>query len=379
MPKFISQTKLSPEDAGRIVRYRYLRSVAEKLGGAKIATGHHRDDQAETVLIHMLRGAGSTGIRGMQPVNGEIIRPLLAVSREEINEYCADHHLQPRFDSSNRETNYLRNRIRLTLLPELEKQYNVAVKDALCRTATIVGDEHDFIRLAAQNMWSQVAVEQEEKLFIHTRKMEPIHVAVKREIFRLAIEKKRGSLAGISFDHLEMLLELLATGRVGSIVDLPGELAASKSYDGVYLGPRRSAQLAKTDFLGHMLAVPGITHIAELGISIITEVTEVTEVMEETDRMSSHAAVFDWLALKPPLLVRTRHDGDRFQPLGFHGSKKLKDFFIDAKVPRQERDYIPILCDGQDIIWVGGYRQAEQGKITEQTKEFLKITIKVIE
>lgn len=372
VPKFILQSRLSAQEAARTVRYEYLRSIAEELGGAKIATGHHRDDQAETVLIHILRGAGSAGIRGMQPVNGDVIRPLLSVSRAEIAEYCAAHHLEPRFDSSNLKTNYLRNRIRLALLPELEKHYNSAVKDALCRTAAIVGDEHSFIQMTAQSIWPQVAVDQDDKIFIDTKKMQSIHIAVKREIFRMAIEKKRSCLTGISFDHVESLLELLANGRVGSVIHLPGGLVSCKSYDGIQLGLERAASMPKADFPGQILTVPGVNYIAELGIIVTTEVTD------ELGSSSPEGAVFDWLALSQPLFVRTRAPGDRFQPLGFQGSKKLKDFFIDAKVPREVRDHTPIICDRQGIIWVGGYRQAEIGKITDKTKKFLKILIKVI-
>ena len=371
VPKFILQSGLSVSDAARVVRYQYLRSVAQDLGGAKIATGHHRDDQAETVLINMLRGAGSTGIRGIQPVNGDIIRPLLSVSRAEINEYCTKHHLEPRFDSSNLKINYLRNRIRIVLLPELEKQYNSAIKDALCRTATIIGDEHDFIQVTARSMWSLVVTEQANKIFIDAKKMEPIHIAVRREIFRMAIEKKQGCLTGISFHHVETLLELLSTGRVGSIVQLPGQLVSYKSYHGVYLGKNDVVQPTKVDYLGQILSVPGTTYIPDLGIMINAEVTDELNITSH----SPQVAVFDWLVLDPPLFVRIRRDGDKFQPLGFHGSKKLKDFFIDGKVARQMRDCTPIICDNHGIIWVGGYRQAENGKVTHDTKKFLQITI----
>ena len=374
VPEFIVQTGLSGEDAARIVRYRYLRSIASELGGAKIATGHHRDDQAETVLINILRGAGSTGIRGIQPVNGDIIRPLLSVNRAEITEYCRAHYLEPRFDSSNQETHYLRNRIRIMLLPQLEKQYNVAIKDALCRTATIIGDEHDFIQTTAKRLWSQVAVQQATKIFIDAKNMESVHIAVKREIFRMAIEKKQGSLTGISFHHVEMLLELLSTGRVGSTRQLPGGLSAYKSYDGLYLDENNVVLPSSVDYGVQVLDVPGTIHIAELGIMITTELTD-----ERNSTCHSHVAVFDWLTLKPPLFVRTRRDGDKFQPLGFHGSKKLKDFFIDAKIARNVRNCTPIICDRQGIIWVGGYRQAESGKVTDKTKRFLQITIIKIE
>jgi len=374
VPKFIVQTGLSGEDAARVVRYRYLRSIAQELGGAKIATGHHRDDQAETVLIHILRGAGSAGIRGIQPVNGEIIRPLLSVSRTEIAEYCMVHHLEPRFDSSNLQTNYLRNRIRILLLPELEKQYNTSVKDALCRTATIVGDEHDFIQTTAVSMWDQVVTEQADKMFFDAKKMKPVHIAVKREIFRRAIEKKQGCLTGISFHHVETLIELLSTGRVGSMTQLPGELVAHKSYDGLYLGVNDVILPTKVEYPGQVLSVPGTTHITELGIMITIEVTD-----ERGSSPPPNVAVFDWLALQPPLFVRIRGDGDKFQPLGFRGSKKLKKFFIDAKVARRVRDCTPIIWDSEGIIWIGGYRQAQSGRVTDKTKKFLKITIIKIE
>ena len=373
VPKFIIETGLSEEDAARVVRYRYLRRIAEELGGAKIATGHHRDDQAETVLINILRGAGSTGIRGIQPVNGEIIRPLLSVSREEIVKYCKTHQLKPRFDSSNLQTDYLRNRIRIMLLPQLEKQYNVAIKDALCRTATIIGDEHDFIQTTVENMWRQVVTEQAGKIFIDAGKIESVHIAVKREIIRRAIEKKQGTLTGISFHHVEILLELLAHGRVGSMAQLPNALVACKSYDGLYLGVNDFTLPSKVDYQGQVLSVPGTTSIPALGVMITTDLTD-----EEDNSFHSHSAVFDWLTLSPPLFVRIRCAGDKFQPIGFHGTKKLKDFFIDAKIARQVRDCTPIICDSQDIIWVGGYRQAESGKVTDKTKKFLKITIREI-
>jgi len=374
VPKFIAQTGLSGADAARVVRYRYLRSVAADLGGAKIATGHHRDDQAETVLINILRGAGSSGIRGIQPVNGEIIRPLLSVSRTEITEYCRVHHLEPRLDSSNLKTNYLRNRIRILLLPALEKQYNSGIKDALCRMATIIGDEHDFIQTAAVSLWDQVVTEQANKIFIDGKKIKPVHIAVKRELFRMAIEKKQGYLTGISFHHVETLLELLSIGRVGSIAQLPGELVAYKSYDGLYLGVHDVMLPTRVDSLDCLLSVPGTTQLPKLAIMITTEVTD-----KGNSTPQPHVAVFDWLALHPPLFVRIRRDGDKFQPLGFHGSKKLKDFFIDAKIARQIRDCTPIIWDSHGIIWVGGYRQAESGKVTNKTEKFLTITITPLE
>lgn len=369
VPQFMEETGMSGEEAARVVRYQYLRQIAEKIGGAKIATGHHRDDQAETVLMNMLRGAGSAGIRGIQPINGDVIRPLLSVNRTEIIAYCKAEQLDPRFDSSNTNLNYLRNRIRIHLLPELEKQYNSTVKDALCKTATIIGDEHDFIQKSAAILWSQVVEECEKFLHIAAKPMKSVHIAIKREIFRMAIEKKHGSLTGISFNHVETLIEMLFNGRVGSVIRLPGGLTISKSYDGLYIGENPLSNEKKTGYFGHELMVPGNTQLSELGIQVIAEMTN-TFVKSQPG-----VAVFDVDDLSLPLFVRTRRIGDHFQPLGFKGSKKIKEFFIDEKVPRQMRDVVPIICDRQGIIWIGGYRQSENGKVTDNTKKFLVLKI----
>ena len=370
VPKVIKETSLSGQDASRVVRYQYLRKVARDIGGAKIATGHHRDDQAETVLINLLRGAGSVGIRGIQPINGDLIRPLLTVTRREIMEYCKEYQLEPRFDSSNLKTTYLRNRIRINLLPELEKQYNMSIKDALCRTATIVGDEHEFIRDTATEMYSKVVVERDEHLFIHRKKMEFIHIAVQREIFRMTIEKKQGCLTGISFHHVETLVELLATGQVGKIIQLPEGLMAWKTYDGLCLGIKEVDLGHKVTYRGQEIVVPGRTVIPELGIMLISELVD-----KSVQRSQPDIGLFDYLALAMPLSVRIRRSGDKFQPISFHGNKKLKEFLIDKKVPREKRDYMPIICDCDHIVWVGGCCQSEIGKVTEQTTQILQIKI----
>jgi tRNA(Ile)-lysidine synthase len=368
--RFAQETGKSVEDAARIVRYDWLRKQAFALGGAKIATGHHRDDQAETVLINLLRGAGSAGLRGMQPESGGIIRPLLTVSRREIAAYCAEHKLNPRTDSTNSETDYVRNRIRLQLLPYLEKEYNPAVREALWRTAVLLSDEHSFIRKAADGLWPQVAQENGNSIILDGNLLLEQHNALQREIFRLAIEKKRGSLKGISFFHVEKLIYMVETASVGSVMELPGGLLAKKSYSGVEIGYEKTAKPMQTALSGTKIDVPGETCITQFNIKIIASILPMCP--QSTSPMT---AVFDRHALMPPLYVRTRLPGDRFKPVGLNGTKKLKDFFIDEKVPRCKRDEILIFCDGGGIIWVSGYRQAEYARVNAHTTEYLQLTI----
>lgn len=373
VPRFIATMGGgSTEAAARQLRYKYLQEVAAKLGGAKIATGHHRDDQAETVLLNLLRGAGSTGLRGMQAQNGNIIRPLLSVSREEIAAYCQQQQLSYRIDQTNYETDYLRNRLRWELIPLLERDYNPNIKQNLWRTAMLQADEHDFLRRQAASWCLGIITEVNNKLVLDSNKLKSLHIAGQREVLRLALEKKRGSLTGITFSHVERLIWLNLHGRVGSVIELPGGIRAEKGYKAIEIMADAGVQNEPPTIVppGIKLMIPGITLVHQLAIQVSTTVVSPAE--HTADHLS---ATFDWDALHPPLYVRTRLPGDWFIPCGMPGRKKLKEFMIDAKIPRRERDCIPIFADGQGIIWIGGYRYADRAPVTKNTRFVLKIVI----
>jgi len=370
VPQYAVESGRSIEDAARHLRYNYFRQVAAQIGGAKIATGHHRDDQAETVLINLLRGTGSTGLRGIQAINGNIIRPLLSLSRAEIEEYCRLNGFEPRVDSTNLETEYLRNRVRLNLLPQLESQYNNGIREALCRTATIIGEEHDFIRCYAGQTWANVVCSKADGFIIDCNKLLAEHAAVQREIIRLTIEKKQGNLTGITFYHVERLIRLAKSPTVGGIVELPSSLIVKKGYHELLIGWEEIGVFEHIPPPGIAVKVPGITYITQMNKQLTAQVLP-----NKPRSQGRQTAIFDWQSLAPPLYVRTRLDGDRFAPIGLHGTKKLKDFFIDTKIPREMRDCIPIVCDSQNIIWVAGCRQSNAGKTTDRTTKFLQLTI----
>lgn len=369
VPAYAAANKLSAEEAARMLRYQYLRKVAAEWGGAQIATGHHRDDQVETVLINLLRGAGSGGLRGMQPASGGIIRPLLAVNRQDIEAYCLEQELEPRYDSSNLKTNYLRNRIRIKLLPTMEAEYNPAIREALWRLAELAGAEHEYLSQEAAKLWGTVAVAG-DNVAINSKALAGLHKALQRELIRQAIEKKRGALTGISYDHVEKLLSMALSGTVGSLLPLPGGLIARKTYQGLELQAGTAGQKPPLiqKFEPTEIVVPGETNVNN--IKILAEL--VTDPLFKPRR---DTALFDFEELRLPLTVRPRQQGDRFRPLGLGGSKKLKEFFIDNKVPEYERDSVPLIADRQEILWVAGYRQSEHGRITEKTKKILQLSI----
>ncbi len=368
VPAYQQAQKLSAEEAGRILRYQYLRQVAADWGGARIATGHHRDDQAETVLINLLRGAGIGGLRGMRPLNGDIVRPLLSVSRREIEEYCLRHHLDPCQDSSNFTTDYLRNRIRLNLLPRLEADYNPSVREALWRLAVLAGDEHDYICQEAGKLWGAIISHDRDKAVIDSRALASLHPALQRACIRQVIEKKRGTLTGISFIHVENLINMALLGEVGSLMTLPGGLIARRTYTTLEIGG--SCITGAEHGFGTVpteIAIPGITRLNSLTVT--------AEIVSEPPAGGPETAVFDLDQIYLPVTLRGRLPGDRFRPSGLKGSKKIKDFFIDCKVPEAQRDAVPIVSDQQEIIWVAGYRQSEHGLITGNTKKILQLTI----
>lgn len=370
VPEYSRKTGRSHEDAARFLRYAYLRATAEHAGISKIATGHHRDDQAETVLLNLLRGAGSSGLAGMQPKENGLIRPLLSISRQEIEAYCREHDLKPRFDSTNAKTDYTRNRIRLELLPSLEL-YNANIKAALCRTASLVGAEQDLIHRLALKIMPDLVKATNGKTLLNANLFAKEHLALQREILRSVLEKKRGHLKGITFYHVEQLLEMLLHKQVGSSIILPGGLVARKGYGTLELSGESPGTEPSNSipYPGIELAVPGRTDIPELGLSVVASVSEASP------KEHPLSAVFDLDALKLPIYVRTRREGDRFCPSGMYGHQKLKDFFINAKVLREERNKIPIFTDTLEIIWVGGYRRASYGKTGRLTKQFLQLTM----
>lgn len=354
----------SLEEAARMLRWEYLRRVAAELGGALIATGHHRGDQAETVLLNLFRGAGGAGLAGMKPAGDGVIRPLLACGRDEIEAYCREQGLAPRTDSMNFCTDFQRNYVRLELMPRLAAAFNANIAATLCRTAEVVGDEHAFVAAAAEAAWPEAVAGDGDAMAVDCAALAGLHVAVRRELIRRVVAKKRGDLRGISFFHVEKLLELAFKGSTGGAVELPGGLTVRREYGSLVFAAAPPA--AAIGPPGVELAVPGTTLLPALGLAVTARLSA-----ERPASGGQHRAVFAWEELRPPIRVRSRLAGDRFRP----GGKKAKDYIIDAKVPRHRRDGVPVFTDGQGIIWLGGVRQGKRGRPGAATGTFLELII----
>ncbi|MFC1897389.1 tRNA lysidine(34) synthetase TilS [Chloroflexota bacterium] len=366
---------ISLEEAAREVRYTFLTQVAKSIGVNRVAVGHTTDDHIETILMHLIRGAGTRGLRGLQssspwqPSQSSliIVRPLLTVSREETADYCHRHQLMPRIDASNLSLSPLRNRIRLQLLPLLES-YNPRIAEALLRTARIATDDLAFMGKETTLLWGKITQKQGNTISLDKKKFLKLPSALQRYLLRRVIEDLLGNLKDIETRHIEEIMDAL-TKPAGKKLNLPSGLIFSIEYNQYLIGSEPAAlspfPVLDAEF---PLKLPGKTVL--LGWRI-----EATIINREqmTAKNNDFTAYFDPDKTGDKLLVRPHRPGDRFQPLGMSQPKKLGEFMIDAKIPSAWRQRIPLVCSPQHILWVVGQRIDERVKVTQNTKGVLRI------
>jgi len=375
-----SARRCSLEEAAREVRYTFLADVAKAAGADAVAVAHTANDQAETILLHLIRGTGLAGLKGMRPLSrwnlpdGRIltlIRPLLETPRTETEAYCAAHHLSPRRDSSNLDPRHLRNRIRSELLPLLEA-YNPRIIESLCRTGRILADDLGYIQEQAERAAQSVLETLPEGVSIDRQSLSALPPALRRHVLRAALEGLVGKLRDIESVHIEALMEALVRPP-GTRLSLPYGLTFYGDYvkSTIVCGenpPEYLPPLAGE----HRLCIPGETIFP--GWRVKARILERT--VEDLDE-SPFTAYMDMDQTGAELRVRTRREGDRFQPLGMSMPKKLQDFMTDAKIPRGWRDRVPLVCAGGQIAWVVGWRIAHPFRVTDSTRRILEITFEM--
>jgi tRNA(Ile)-lysidine synthase len=383
---------LSLEEAARTLRYRFLFAAARTHAAQAVAVGHTADDQAETVLMHFLRGAGLAGLKGMEyrtllPVFDPqipLVRPLLLLWRADTESYCHEHGLRPYFDASNADQTYFRNRLRHALIPELEK-YNPRFKESLLRTAQVLQGDYLVLQEVLQAAWKEVVVETGDgwMAFDQSRLVE-FSPALRRNLVRRAAESLRPDNRDFGFEALERA-KAFAESPAGKQVDFVNGLYLFTESGKIYLAayeadlpsaqwPQISDQLSVTNDQcelgnGWILAVESAPLDADYW-SLNTD-------SSTTLKANNWTAWLDADLTVGSLTVRPRRAGDRFQPLGMEsGSVKLSDFFVNVKLPRRARAQWPLVCVGERIAWVPGFRLAHQFRVTEGTKRVLHLKIK---
>ncbi len=389
-----AQHHASLEEAAREVRYTFLAQVAQSIGANRVTTGHTTDDHIETILMHLIRGTGTKGLRGLQPSSlwrssgGSltIVRPLLEVSRQETVAYCHSHGLVPRIDASNLSLSPLRNRIRHQLLPLLQG-YNPGVTEALLRTARIASDDLAFLENESGRLWDRIVRRQGDTIALSREEFLKLPPALQRHLLRTAIEGLLGDLKDIETRHIEEIMAAL-TKPAGKQLDLPRGLIFAIGYDQYLLGLDPAAlspfPLLSNEFT---LRIPGETLFpgwrvqatvtsdeAQERLKVLPTPSEVPSPPEAIESARCFTAYLDLDKVGEGVVVRHRQQGDRFQPLGMSQSKKLGEFMIDAKVPKAWRQRVPIVCSPQHVLWVVGWRLDDRVKVTENTRRVLLLT-----
>ncbi len=348
------------EETAREARYKFLGRIAARVGASRIAVGHTRNDQAETILFRFLRGSGAEGLAAIHPVkDGVVIRPLINTLRATVLDYLESLGVPHREDSSNRDLHYSRNRLRHELIPAIEKQFNPRLVETLAREAAIARETSDFLNLLARREYARIRLDsahEADSASLTVAALLELHPLLRKLVIREALRRTRGTLKGINTRHIESAVRLCVEGRSGRQIELPGGQIVSRRFSELSFtcekrrpGPR----------FCYDLAVPGRCVIPETGLVITTALSTRGEPPEPKRRV-----YLDPGALKAPLSVRSRLPGDRY---GGPGHRKVKKMLIDAKISLHDRSRLPMIASGDDIIWIPGFEPAKAFRAQNQS------------
>lgn len=375
------------EEAGRHARYRFFREVQSRLGADRIALGHTMNDQAETVLMRLLRGSGTEGLSGIPPVNGDIVRPIIEVPRELTEEYCQSKGIPVVTDLYNLDLRYTRNLIRHRILPVLARQFNPSLVRTLSDVAMALRWDAEYLEAVAREAFLRYSLVEGRVLSLVWERVKDLPRAVSSRVIEQAWRECSESCSNLNLGHIRQILD--GGKRTWS---LPGDVRASNEGGLLSFYPRAP------HCIDLPLLVPGETLVPELGLKVrvrFGDRREFEAFLEESRRrrqnpslrcrfpgvrncrvLVEQRAYLDYNKCSAPIRLRTRRSGDRFVPLGFGGKEqKLQDYFISRGVPRFFRDFVPIFVSGQQIIWVGGFRLDERFKVEPCTQSIAVIEI----
>jgi len=372
VPAYCAERGLSAQAGAREARYAFLQQVAKATGSRRIALGHTANDQAETLLMRLVRGAGISGLSAIPPVRENIIRPLIGITRNEVLAYLQEQGIDFRTDPSNRKPVYTRNRVRLELLPVLER-FNPRIIEALAAEAHLLRDENEAIEAILPGILQKVLRREEAAVRIGRKEFSRLLPALRRRVLRKAIELLAGDDAiDHSWIRTEETLGFMAVAQSGRSMEVPGGLFLEREYDDFVI---RSGEQGSVFCVP--LAVPGNTKVPAARLAIETVLLDNLPDPDEDGGNYLWQAVFDYAKMSLPLYLRNRRPGDRFYPAGMGGgSKKLQDYFVDEKLPQTRRSAAPLLATEQDVVWIVGMRTDGRFLPGPGTKKMLRVIIR---
>jgi len=372
MDQKLRQKGKSPEDFYRQQRYQFLDKVAEDYNAQKIALGHNIQDQAETVLLNLLRGSGLGGLKGILPMReGKFIRPLIEVSRGEIIAFLSEAGISYCQDSSNESKIYLRNKIRFELIPYLKEKFNPRIEENLAQMAEILRQDDEYIRNSVQEALKSTYIQNQSNRIIslNIEYIKGLAPAIRSRLFKKILESLNPEKNGFSFSNIKALERLAQITESGKRFSLPLGIEAKREYDNLIL-KRDKACLKQVDY-EYPVNIPGIIYVKETNRTISIEKTS----RDKMDRHSKNKVYLDLDKIQQPVILRNRRDGDRFQPLGMKGRQKIKSLFINRKIPRHKRNEIMLLVDQNSVIWIENMHLSDRVKISPQTINILGLEI----
>ncbi len=377
IPKIVKKEGYSAEAAARNERFKFFKKIIEQNNFDLVALAHHRDDQAETVLLNLIRGSGLKGLGGIEVSSTydqiKIIHPLLEFNKSEILAYCQQKGLKPRFDSSNKESIYSRNIIRNEIFPIVEAKINSKAREVIARNSKLIAEEDRFLnKLAVKKYKDCLKKANPYKIEVDLNNFNDIEQVLQRRIFRHIYKKLNSNLDDLYLDHILEIEKLLKDNTTGRGIDLVSNIRVEISYSNLVFIKN---DFLEDDLIGEKVKinfdrVNKINSIYNLEIEIVAR-------NNFSFNNNSMRAAFDFDKLNLPLYIRGRKNGDELLPLGMKGHKKVKDILIDQKVPRYKRNQIPLIVDAEDnIIWLAAYKMSDKYKITNETDKVLILKLK---
>jgi len=378
--KIEEEKSISCETAGREVRYEFFSELLKEIKADKIALAHNANDQAETVLMRIMRGTGMEGLVGIKPVRDKIfVRPLINTKRQEIEKYCVENNLQPRIDKSNMEKIYNRNKIRLELIPYIQENFNKDIISTINRLSSTINKDNEYLEEIAGKKFKEFCEKDGDKVIIYEKAFNEPEAIITR-IIRMALTKLVGNLYNFEKSHIYDVISIQANST-GKMVTLPNHVLVVNNYKDIHLSIKENfTNISRSS--EYVLKVNNIINTEDYNINIqikdynLKIQGKLIKGIENVGFKNKNLTeCFDYDKICEDITIRYRKEGDRFTPLGMKGSKKLKNFFIDLKISSSERDNIPLICFGDDIAWVVGYRISEKYRISQQSKNILEITV----
>jgi tRNA(Ile)-lysidine synthase len=387
--RYRKQHRISTEEAARRLRYAFFDTVCAEHGYQKVALGHHADDNAELILMQLIRGAGMASLAGIPPIrDATIIRPFIRLYRHQILDYCRSAGISFMTDQTNFDRRYLRNRIRHDLIPALRKDYNPSVVQSLNRLSDIAREELRWTDDLCEAQFRLLAIEVEAGwAVLSLDDIRQCPIALRRRIIRKAIAFVKGDIRQIAFVHIDDVLQLISNGPDGACLHLPGRVRVRISGSKLIVARHDkdlrnvSPPAAPSPQFSYTVRTPSTqpltVFVPEAGVRVVFS-SLATSNPSELRGAGQQQAFFDMDKLQFPMTVRNLQTGDRFSPLGAGGVQKVKKYFIDHKVPRKQRAKCPLLVSAGQIVWLVGHRIAEAAKVTMTTTRVLKAEVQVV-